>query len=160
VILVFGARCGRCNYCRRGEGNLCRPEPPRPRLFRGDRPLLQFTGLGTFGERTVVSELNCVPIRDDAPLAEVALIGCGVTTGVCAAINTARVEPGANVAVIGTGGVGLNVVQGARLAGAARIIAVDVRDNKLEFARELGATHLVNASREDPVAAVQRLTGW
>jgi S-(hydroxymethyl)glutathione dehydrogenase/alcohol dehydrogenase len=159
VILVFGVRCGRCSYCRRGEGNLCRPEPPRARLFAGDQPLLQFTGLGTFGERAVVSELNCVPIRPDAPLAEAALIGCGVTTGVGAAVNTARVEPGANVAVIGTGGVGLNVVQGARLAGAARVIAVDVRANKLELAREFGATHVVDASREDPVGAVQRLTG-
>jgi S-(hydroxymethyl)glutathione dehydrogenase/alcohol dehydrogenase len=128
-------------------------------MFKDDRPLNQFTYVGSFAERTVVSEQNCVRIREDAPLDVASLVACGVATGTGAVWNTAEVQPGANVVVIGTGGVGLNAVQAARLAGAARVIAVDLLDQKLEFAREFGATHLINASREDVVATVQRLTG-
>ena len=160
VVIAFGVRCGACPFCLRGEPYLCTPaETPGPRMFKDDRPLNQFTFVGSFAERTVVSEQNCVKIRDDAPLDVAALVACGVATGTGAVWNTARVEPGANVVVIGTGGVGLNAVQAARLAGAARVIAVDLLDQKLEFAREFGATHLVNASRQDVVEAVQKLTG-
>jgi S-(hydroxymethyl)glutathione dehydrogenase/alcohol dehydrogenase len=160
VIIAFGTRCGECFFCTHNEPWLCTPDQtPTTHMFKGDQPLNQFTFVGTFAARTVVSEKNCVRIRDDAPLDVASLVACGVTTGIGAVINTAQVEPGANVAVIGTGGVGLNAVQGARLAGAARVIAIDLLDNKLEFAREFGATHLVNSSREDPVAAVQRITG-
>jgi S-(hydroxymethyl)glutathione dehydrogenase/alcohol dehydrogenase len=160
VILAFGVRCGECYFCVRGEPWLCTPaQQPPPHMFKGETPLNAFSHVGTFAERTVVSEKNCVQIRDDAPLDVASLVACGVTTGIGAVINTAKVEPGANVAVIGTGGVGLNAVQGARLAGAARVIAIDLLDNKLDFAREFGATHVVNSSNEDPVAAVQRLTG-
>jgi S-(hydroxymethyl)glutathione dehydrogenase/alcohol dehydrogenase len=160
VIIAFGPKCGECYYCVRGMPYLCTPaRPARPRLFKNGQVINQFLEVATYAERTVVSEKNVVKIRDDAPLAVCSLVACGVTTGIGAVINTARVEPGSNVVVIGTGGVGLNVVQGARLAGAARIIAVDVRDNKLEFARAMGATHLINAAREDVVERVRALTG-
>jgi S-(hydroxymethyl)glutathione dehydrogenase/alcohol dehydrogenase len=160
VIIAFGTRCGECFFCTHNEPWLCTPDQtPGTHMFKGDQPLNQFTFVGTFAERTVVSEKNCVKIREDAPLDVASLVACGVTTGIGAVVNTAQVEPGANVAVIGTGGVGLNAVQGARLAGAARVIAIDLLDNKLEFAREFGATHVVNSSKEDPVAAVQRITG-
>lgn len=160
VIIAFGAKCGECFYCVRGMPYLCTPaSPARPRLSRGNQTINQFLEVATYAERTVVSEKNVVRIRDDAPLAICSLIACGVTTGIGAVVNTAKVEPGSNVLVIGTGGVGLNVVQGARLAGAARIIAVDVRDNKLEFAREMGATHLINAAKEDVVERAKALTG-
>jgi S-(hydroxymethyl)glutathione dehydrogenase/alcohol dehydrogenase len=99
-----------------------------------------------------------VKIRPDVPMNVAALVGCSVMTGVGAAINTAKVEPGSSCAVIGTGGVGLNVIQGCALAGAEKIIAIDVNTNKLEMAREFGATHFVDASKEDPVAKVQELT--
>jgi S-(hydroxymethyl)glutathione dehydrogenase/alcohol dehydrogenase len=128
-------------------------------LHQGDRPINQFLEVATYAENTVVSEKNVVKIRDDAPLDKCCLVACGVTTGIGAVVNTARVEVGSNVLVIGTGGVGLNVVQGARLAGAARIIAVDLLDNKLEFAREMGATHAINAAREDVVERAKALTG-
>jgi S-(hydroxymethyl)glutathione dehydrogenase/alcohol dehydrogenase len=160
VIIAFGSKCGECFYCVRGQPYLCTPaNPVRPRLFRDGVTITQFLEVATYAERAVVSEKNVVKVREDAPLDRCCLIACGVTTGIGAVVNTARVEAGSNVLVIGAGGVGLNVVQGAHLVGAARIIAVDIRDNKLEFARELGATHLINASREDVVERVKALTG-
>ncbi len=160
VIIAFGVRCGECAFCLRGEPFLCTPSSqPGTHMFKGDLPLNMFAFVGSFAERTVVSEKNCIVIRRDAPLDIASLVACGVATGFGAVLNTAVVPPGANVAVIGTGGVGLNVVQAARLSGAARIIAIDLLDAKLEYAREFGATHTINSSREDPVAAVQRLTG-
>jgi Zn-dependent alcohol dehydrogenase len=159
VIIAFGAKCGECYYCVRGMPYLCTPAAPaRVRLYRGDQPINQFLEVATYAEKTVVSEKNVVKIRDDAPLDKCCLVACGVTTGIGAVVNTAHVEVGSNVLVIGTGGVGLNVVQGARLAGAARIIAVDLLDNKLEFAREMGATHAINAGREDVVERAKALT--
>ena len=109
--------------------------------------------------RSLVHENGLVKIADDMPMDRAALIGCGVTTGVGAALNTARIEPGSAVAVFGTGGVGLAVIQGARIGGARMIIAVDVVDSKLAKARELGATHTVNAKTGDPVKAIRDLTG-
>ena len=117
-----------------------------------------YHGLATFAEETVVPADAAVKIRDDVPLEKVCLIGCGVMTGVGAVINRAKVETGATVAVFGCGGVGLNVVQGAVLAGASKIIAVDKVAFKLDNAEQLGATHRVNADREDPVKGVQELT--
>jgi S-(hydroxymethyl)glutathione dehydrogenase/alcohol dehydrogenase len=117
-----------------------------------------FGKMASFAEYAVVAGASLIPIRRDVPLAKAALIGCAVMTGVGAVINTARVEPGSSVAVIGCGGVGLNAVQGAALAGAARIIAVDVLDNKLAYAHQFGATHLVNASQGDPIQAVKDAT--
>jgi S-(hydroxymethyl)glutathione dehydrogenase/alcohol dehydrogenase len=160
VIIAFGPKCGECYYCLRGQPYICTPATPsRPHLFHDGIALNQFIEVGSFAERVVISERNVVKIREDAPLAQCSLVACGVTTGIGAVVNTAKVEPGSNVLVIGTGGVGLNVIQGARLAGAARIIAVDVVDKKLEFAREMGATHLINARTADPVEASRALTG-
>lgn len=160
VIIAFGNKCGECYYCLRGMPYVCTPaNPPRTRLYKGNQPINQFINAATYAERTVVSETNVVKIREDMPLDVASLVACGVATGIGAVVNTAKVEPGSNVVVIGAGGVGLNVVQGARLAGAARVIAVDVRDNKLEFAREMGASHLINSTREDVVERVKALTG-
>ena len=116
-------------------------------------------GLGTFGTETIVPEDVVIPIDKDMPLGMAALVGCGVMTGVGAVINTAQVEPGMSVAVFGCGGVGLNCIQGAALVGADPIIAVDIRDNKLEMAKQFGATHVVNAAHEDPVARIRAITG-
>jgi S-(hydroxymethyl)glutathione dehydrogenase/alcohol dehydrogenase len=161
VILLFVPFCGTCDYCTTGRPNLC----PRGRglapttLKIGDRVVPSFLSMSSFAEYMMVPESGVVNIRKDVPLSVAALVGCGVMTGVGAAINTAKVEPGASCAVIGTGGVGLNVIQGCSLAGAEKIIAIDVNPNKLEMAREFGATHFVNASNEDPIAKVRELTG-
>ena len=119
----------------------------------------QFLNVSSYAEKMLLHENAIVKIRDDVPLETVALIGCGVLTGVGAALNTARVEPGSTVAVFGAGGVGLAAIQGARIAGARRIIAVDVVESKLGFARELGATDSVDASERDPVEAIREMTG-
>lgn len=166
VVCAFHPSCGRCFYCVRGMPEICeRPDYPeraaqgsRPRLTWDGKPVTQGVGVGGFAEYTCMPRGGVVKIRDDAPLDTVGLVGCGVTTGIGAAINTARVEPGSTVAVIGCGGVGLNVIQGAKLAGAYRIIAVDTVPYKLELAQQFGATDAVNAGQDDPVAVVQRLT--
>jgi S-(hydroxymethyl)glutathione dehydrogenase/alcohol dehydrogenase len=107
----------------------------------------------------VVHESQAIPINPDMPSDKAALIGCAVMTGVGAVINTAKVEPGATMAVFATGGVGLNVIQGGALVGASKVIAIDLLDNKLEFARQAGATHLINSRRDDPVKAIKEITG-
>jgi S-(hydroxymethyl)glutathione dehydrogenase/alcohol dehydrogenase len=130
-----------------------------PRGTRADgSPYIAFTGLGTFAEAMTVHEAALVKIDSDVPDEQLALIGCGVTTGVGAALNTARVTPGATVAVIGCGGVGQSVIQGARIAGASRIIAIDPVELKRKTAEQLGATDLVDPNDGDPVAQVQALT--
>jgi S-(hydroxymethyl)glutathione dehydrogenase/alcohol dehydrogenase len=167
VVVAFRPNCGQCYFCVRGEHHLCeRPDNPeraaagaRPRLRLGETALQQGIGVAGYSEYTLMPERGVIKIREDAPLDVVCLVGCGVTTGVGAAINTARVRAGSDVAVIGLGGVGLNVVQGARLAGARRIIAVDMLDSKLEMAAQFGATDFVNAAQEDPVARVQQIAG-
>jgi Zn-dependent alcohol dehydrogenase len=126
------------------------------RFSRNGKPL--YHGTSTFSQHTVVWENVLVKIPDDIPLEKAAIVGCAVITGVGAVVNRAKVETGATVAIWGCGGVGLNVVQGAILAGACKIIAVDMLPFKLEMAKRLGATHLVNASQEDPVAKVMELT--
>jgi Zn-dependent alcohol dehydrogenase len=128
------------------------------RLRNGSQEVHHFNGLSTFGEYAVVPEDSLVKIREDAPLDRMALIGCGVATGVGSVINTAKVKPGSSVVVIGAGGVGLNVIQGAVLAGAEAIIAVDIYGNKLENALQFGATHMVDASGEDVVERVKDIT--
>jgi S-(hydroxymethyl)glutathione dehydrogenase/alcohol dehydrogenase len=115
--------------------------------------------MGSFAEQVVIPAEQVVPVRKDVPMETLALIGCAVTTGVGAVVNAARVEPGSSVAVIGCGGVGLNVIQGAALVNASRIIAIDLLDNKLEFARQFGATDTINASQGDAVEQVRELTG-
>lgn len=162
VVLSWVPQCGRCHYCTIGRPNLCigrAAAPTRMRFHKDGLDIHQWASVASFAEYTVVSEAGCVKIREDAPLDKASLVGCGVMTGVGAVINTARVRPGAHVLVIGCGGVGLNVIQGARLAGADKIIAADVLDNKLQFAREFGATHTINGANEDVVERVRDLTG-
>lgn len=160
VILSFVPVCGACRFCARGQPYLCGQGRIRGQtLHIGDQAISPFLSMSSFAEYMVVPEDSLVKIRNDMPLDRAALIGCGVMTGVGAAMNTAKVEPGSTCAVIGTGGVGLNVIQGCALAGAERIIAVDIHPNKLEMAREFGATHFVDAAKEDPVAKVHELTG-
>jgi S-(hydroxymethyl)glutathione dehydrogenase/alcohol dehydrogenase len=164
VIACLSVFCGHCAYCLTGRTHLCQNRPVRspqepPKLSWKGAPVNQFANLSAYAEQMLVHENALVKVRDDLPLDRGALIGCGVTTGVGAVLNTARVEPGATVAVFGAGGVGLATIQGARIAGASMIIAVDVFERKLEQARELGATHTVDASKADPVKAIRELTG-
>jgi S-(hydroxymethyl)glutathione dehydrogenase/alcohol dehydrogenase len=164
VIACLSVFCGRCEYCLTGRTHLCQSRPVRakdqpPRLSWKGEPVFQFANLAAYAEQILVHENSIVKVRDDMPLDRAALIGCGVTTGVGAALNTAKVAPGSSVAVFGAGGVGLSAIQGARIAGARMIIAVDVHENKLAAARELGATHIVDASSHDPVEAIRNMTG-
>ena len=165
VITCLSVFCGHCAYCLSGRPSLCTkvetrraPDQP-PRLHKGDEVVNQFLDLSSFAEQMLVHEHAMVKIRKDMPLDKAALIGCGVTTGMGAVFNTARIEVGSTVAVIGCGGVGLSAVQGAQIAGAGRIIAIDTLEPKLELARKFGATDVVNASETDPVEVVRELTG-
>lgn len=158
--------CGYCPQCMSGRPNLCsnksatqRDANDRPRLARDGKPVNQFLDLSAFAQKMLVHENALVKIRADFPLDRAALIGCGVLTGVGAVINTAKVTPGSTVAVFGAGGVGLAAIQGARIAGARRIIAVDKFAHKLALARRLGATDTVDAANADPVDAIRSLTG-
>jgi S-(hydroxymethyl)glutathione dehydrogenase/alcohol dehydrogenase len=164
VITCLSVFCGQCEHCLSGRPNLCQspetrrgPEAP-PRLSDRGAPVAQLANLGSFAEQMLVHEHALVKVRPDMPLDRAALIGCGVTTGLGAVFRTADVEPGATVAVIGCGGIGLNCIQGAHLAGAVRIIAIDTLEHKLQLARTFGATDTVNAASADPVAAVVELT--
>ena len=127
--------------------------------WKGGEQMNQAFNLSSFGEQMLVHENSMVKIDDDIPLDRAALVGCGVMTGVGAVFNAAKVEPGSTVAVIGCGGVGLSAVNGAALAGAERIIAIDTQPSKLELAREMGATDTLNASNIDPVKAIREMTG-
>jgi S-(hydroxymethyl)glutathione dehydrogenase/alcohol dehydrogenase len=165
VITSFVPTCGECFHCLRGEAFLCTALSPTgrqldgtTRLRLGDLELGAMTGLGNMAEQVVCPEISVVKIDSEIPLKTAALVGCGVTTGVGAVINTARVEPGSSVAVFGCGGVGLSVIQGARIAGADRIIAVDLAANKLEMSTRFGATDTVNGDEADAVAAIKELT--
>jgi S-(hydroxymethyl)glutathione dehydrogenase/alcohol dehydrogenase len=163
VIASFVPACGTCWFCLHEKSNLCEMSTAlsfAPRVTRPDGSTATgFTGLGTFAEQMTVDEASVVKIETDLPDEHLALIGCGVTTGVGAALNTAKVEPGYSVAVIGCGGVGQAVIQGARIAGAARVIAVDPVEMKRKSAEQLGATDLVDPAKGDPVAQVRALTG-
>jgi S-(hydroxymethyl)glutathione dehydrogenase/alcohol dehydrogenase len=166
VIISFRPQCGQCFYCTIGRPVLCNGHRAAQgamfdgttRLHKGDRRINHMTGVSSFAEYMVAAAESAIPIRHDMPLDRAALIGCGVTTGVCAVTNCAQVPVGASVAVVATGGIGLNIIQGARIAGAGKIIGVDLLDNKLEMARKFGATDTINSSREDAVAAVKELT--
>ena len=162
VILSWKPSCGLCEMCQMGWPNVCERSPvagSKPTVSGTDTTINRMAGLGTFATYTVVPEVAAVPIDEEVPFAQAALVGCGVATGVGAAINTAGVRPGTTVAVFGCGGVGLNCIQGSAIAGATTIIAVDLLDNKLQLATEFGATHTVNSSREDPVERIRQLTG-
>jgi len=167
VILSWAPTCGRCHYCVIGRPNLCeRRLPGRGVLLDGTtrmslrgRPVHHYGHVATYASSTVVAESCAIRIDRDMPLDRAALIGCSVMTGVGAVINTAAGPPGASMVVFGVGGVGLNVVQGGAMVAAHPIIAVDVKTTKLDHARALGATHAVDASREDPVASIKGITG-
>jgi S-(hydroxymethyl)glutathione dehydrogenase / alcohol dehydrogenase len=166
VIVSWTPTCGRCHYCVIGRSNLCerRPAPGKmadgtTRLHLNGQDVYHYGTVATYASYTVIGATNAVKITKEMPLDRAALIGCSVMTGVGAVLNTAQVPAGASLAVFGCGGIGLNSVQGGRLASADPLIAVDVADNKLEFAREMGATHLVNAAREDAPAVIRKLTG-
>ncbi|RZD89971.1 dehydrogenase [Streptomyces albidoflavus] len=169
VVLSWTPSCRRCRYCTSGRPVLCDMVSEhsanhlsfdgRSRITSADKAdVYSFAGLGTFGEYTLVPESGAIAIRNDAPFPQSALVGCAVTTGVGAAVNTAGVRPSDTVLVIGCGGVGLNAIQGARLAGARRIIAADISDDRLEQARLFGATDLVDSGQEDFADRVRRLT--
>ncbi|MCQ9132942.1 Zn-dependent alcohol dehydrogenase [Streptomyces hilarionis] len=145
VALSTLANCGACAECDRGRPTMCRQAIGRPQrpFSRAGRQLFQFAANSAFAERTVVKAVQAVRIPDDVPLTSAALIGCGVLTGVGAVLNRARVGHGESVVVIGTGGIGLNVLQGARIAGASRIVAVDANPAKEAAARRFGATHFL-----------------
>ena len=165
VIAAFIQPCGFCEYCESGRGHLCqlggrtRDVSTNPRLKRGDEAINQMANLGGFAELALTPASGLVKIPDDVGLDVAALVGCSVMTGFGAATRTAAVEPGSTVAVIGTGGVGLNVIQGAKVAGARTIIAIDVAEHKLAYARQFGATDTIDASAGDPVEQVRDLTG-
>ncbi len=167
VVLSSIPHCGRCAYCERGHAHLC--EAGLTAAMAGQQVAFEkrgpdgnvdignFCGLGSFASHTVVDASAAIKIDDDIPLARACLIGCGVITGVGAVLNTARVQPGETVAVFGCGGVGVNVVQGAAIAGAARIIAVDVAAQKLEWARRFGATDVVDVRGADGDGASEQV---
>jgi NDMA-dependent alcohol dehydrogenase len=168
VVLSWVAQCGECFYCRAGQPNLClvgaainlrfRMPDGSTRVHHEGRDVQVFSALGAMAERVVAPARSVVKLPADAPLEKAALIGCAVLTGVGAVTNTAQVTPGSAVAVFGVGGVGLNVLQGAVLAGAGTIVAVDLSPAKLEFARQFGATHTVDASQQDAAKAIRELT--
>lgn len=168
VVLSWVPPCGECRYCRAGHEARCQKVAtvvaPLGVLFDGTsrlsldgEQLHHYLGVSSFAEEVVVPASGAVKVRDDAPLDVIAVVGCAVATGVGAVLNTAAVEPGSTVAVIGCGGVGLNVVQGARLAGAERIVAIDVRPEKTQMALQFGATDRIDASQGDAVAQLREL---
>lgn len=164
VITCLSAFCGHCNKCITGHLSLCAsPEVSRmpeqePRLHKGSEAIHQFLNLSSFAELMLIHEHALVKIREDMPMDRAALIGCSTTTGVGAVFHTAGVEPGSTVAVLGCGGVGLAAINGAAIAGAGMIIAVDMMDSKLELAKSVGATHTINAGKVDAVGEVRELT--
>ncbi len=169
VIPLYTPECRQCEYCLSGKTNLCQAiretqgrgvMPDGTSRFRlGGKNVLHYMGTSTFSNYTVLPEIAVAKIREDAPFDKVCYIGCGVTTGIGAVINTAKVEPGANVAVFGLGGIGLNVLQGARLVGADMIIGVDTNPGKRAMAESFGMTHFINPNDCDNVVQeIIRLT--
>lgn len=168
VVISWVPQCGECYFCKHGQGFICEAGAMAlatgglldgtTRFSKDGQPVMQMACSGTFSEQAVIPAIGAVKIPDDIPLEIAALIGCGVLTGVGAALNTADIATGDTVAVIGCGGVGLNVIQGAAIAGAGEIIAIDMLENKLAMAKEFGATTLVNAGDGDPVSRVMEMT--
>ena len=159
VIPLYTPECGECSFCKSGKTNLCQKirvtqgqglmPDGTSRFSMNGETLYHYMGTSTFSEYSVMPEISVAKINPEAPLDKVCLLGCGITTGIGAVLNTAKVEAGATVAVFGLGGIGLSVVQGAVMAGASRILAVDLNDDKFEMARMLGATDFVNPSKYD-----------
>jgi len=166
VIPLYTPECGECKFCRSGKTNLCQKiritqgkglMPDGTSRFSLDgKPLLHYMGTSTFSEYTVLPEISLAKISKAAPLEKVCLLGCGITTGIGAVLNTAKVEPGASVAVFGMGGIGLSVVQGAVMAKAGRIVVVDTNPDKFEMAKLLGATDFINP-RDYPDTPIQQV---
>jgi S-(hydroxymethyl)mycothiol dehydrogenase len=161
VVLNWRAVCGHCRACKRGEPWYCfaTHNATQKMTLEDGTELSPALGIGAFAEKTLVAAGQCTKVDENARPAAVGLLGCGVMAGLGAAINTGNVGRGKSVAVIGCGGVGAAAIAGSALAGAARIIAVDLDDRKLEIARNLGATHTVNSKENDAVEAIQALTG-
>src|SRR5258708_29182941 len=165
VVACLSGFCGNCPQCLSGHPNLCtggivtRPDNAAPRLSQKGQPLRQFIGISSYAEKMLLHENSLVKIDPELPLDRAALVGCGVLTGVGAALRSSGLEAGQTVAVFGCGGVGLSIVHGARLRGAPQNIVVDTFESKREMAMRLGATHFVNSSEDDPVKAVRALTG-
>jgi len=159
VIPLYTPECGECNFCTSGKTNLCQAirvtqgqglmPDGTSRFSKDGKQIFHYMGTSTFSEYTVLPEIAVAKISDKAPLEKVCLLGCGITTGIGAVLNTAKVEPGATVAVFGLGGVGLSAIQGATMAKASRIIAVDINPDKFELAAQMGATDTVNPNDHD-----------
>ncbi|WP_408096551.1 S-(hydroxymethyl)glutathione dehydrogenase/class III alcohol dehydrogenase [Peredibacter sp. HCB2-198] len=161
VIPLYTPECGTCKFCKSGKTNLCQriretqgkglmPDGTT-RFSKDGKPIFHYMGTSTFAEYTVCAEISLAKIDPKAPLDKVCLLGCGVTTGIGAVLNTAKVEKGANVAVFGMGGIGLSVIQGAKMAGANKIIAIDINDAKFEMAKDFGATDFINPTKINSV---------
>ncbi len=163
VVVSLLISCGKCYYCRRGLTHMCSAKWPmdtEARLHnKKGQPIMSSLKTGTFAEYAIVHESQTVKVPADMPLDRAALLACGVITGFGAVVNRAKVAPMQSCVIVGTGGVGLNSIQGAAISGAYPVIAVDVLDEKLKAAKKFGATHTVNAKKVDPVKAVQELTG-
>lgn len=157
VIPLYTPECRECKFCKSGKTNLCQKirltqgkglmPDGTTRFSKDGKPIFHYMGTSTFAEYTVVAEISLAKIDPKAPLDKVCLLGCGVTTGIGAVLNTAKVEKGANVAVFGMGGIGLSVIQGAKMAGAGKIIAIDINDAKFEMAQSFGATDFINPKK-------------
>jgi S-(hydroxymethyl)mycothiol dehydrogenase len=161
VILNWRAVCGECRACRRGEAQYCFNtfNATQKMTLEDGTELSPALGIGAFAEKTLVAAGQCTKVDEEVDPAAVGLLGCGIMAGIGAAMNTGNVERGDSVAVIGCGGVGIAAIQGAKLAGATTIIAVDIDPRKVELARTLGATHGVNSREQDPIEAIRALTG-
>lgn len=165
VIPLYTPECGKCNFCTSGKTNLCQAiritqgqglmPDGTSRFSLGDKQIFHYMGTSTFSEYTVLPEIAVAKINKNAPLEKVCLLGCGITTGIGAVLNTAKVEPGATVAIFGLGGVGLSAIQGATMAKASRILAIDINPDKFELAMQMGATDTLNP--KDHSAPIQEV---
>ncbi len=159
VIPLYTAECGECKFCKSGKTNLCQAvretqgkglmPDGTTRFYKDGQPIYHYMGCSTFSEYTVLPEISLAKVNKDAPLEEVCLLGCGVTTGMGAVMNTAKVKKGDTVAIFGLGGIGLSAIIGARMVGASRIIGIDINEKKFELAKQLGATDCINPQHFD-----------
>lgn len=159
VIPLYTAECGECKFCQSGKTNLCQAvretqgkglmPDGTTRFYKDGEPIYHYMGCSTFSEYTVLPEISLAKVNKEAPLEEVCLLGCGVTTGMGAVLNTAKVQKGDTVAIFGLGGIGLSAIIGARMAGASRIIGIDMNEKKFELAEKLGATDFLNPQKLD-----------
>lgn len=159
VIPLYTAECGECKFCKSGKTNLCSAvratqgkglmPDGTTRFYKDGEPIFHYMGCSTFSEYTVLPEISLAKINKEAPLEEICLLGCGVTTGMGAVMNTAKVKKGDTVAIFGLGGIGLSAIIGARMVGASRIIGIDINEKKFELAKQLGATDCINPQKFD-----------